>query len=196
MRSKKWLPGLVALGGLTLFAACGELPVSKSIPDDIFKVAVPPFENKPGDPGLAAELTKRVIQELQVDGRIHVVPREQAEAVLYGTIQRYDRLVLTRDANLVPQQYKLQIIVDLDFVDLRHGKEERLWTTRAQISLTPGVEPGPQDFDANNTRTLREFTNYYVLNVAGVPPEDESIARDRLLDQMARRVARRTLEGF
>jgi hypothetical protein len=186
----------LAVAALATFTACGDIPVSKSLPDDIVKVAVPIFENKSGQPGVENELTRKTVQELLVDGRIQVTSREQADAVLQGTIQRYDRLVLTRDANQVPQQYKLQMVVDLDFIDLKHGKEQQLWTTRQQISLTPGVEPDRDDFDSTNTRSLREFTNYYVLNVAGVPPEDEPTALVRLLDQMARRIVRRTLDGF
>lgn len=191
-----FIPLLTAFALAAVFTACGEMPLKKNLPDDIFKVAIPVFENKANQPGLENELTKKVVQNFIVDGRLQVVPREQADALLTGTIQRYDRLVMTRDANQVPQQYKLQVVVDLDFVDLKGGKEEQLWSTRPQFSLTPGVEVGRDDFDSTNTRSLREFTNYYVLNVAGVPPEDEPTALDRLLEQMARKVVRRTLDGF
>ncbi len=58
------------------------------------------------------------------------------------------------------------------------------------------MEPDHNQFDSTNTRSLREFTNYYVVNVVGVPPEDEATALDRLLEQMASRIVRRTLDGF
>jgi len=186
----------LAVAGTFLFTACGDVPVKKNLPDNITKVAIPVFENKANQPGLENELTKKTVQNFIVDGRLQVVPREQADALITGTIQRYDRLVLTRDANQVPQQYKLQLVVDIDFVDLKSGKENTLWSTRQQFSLTPGVEVSRDDFDSTNTRSLREFTNYYVLNVAGVPPEDEPTALDRVLEQMARKVVRRTLDGF
>lgn len=186
----------LAVAGGMLFTACGDVPMKKNLPDNITKVSIPVFENKANHPGLENELTKKTVQNFIVDGRLQVVPREQADALLSATIQRYDRLVITRDANQVPQQYKLQIVVDLDFIDLKSGKQEQLWTTRSQFSLTPGVELSHDDFDSTNTHSLREFTNYYVLNVAGVPPEDEPTALDRLLEQMARKVVRRTLDGF
>lgn len=185
-----------ALAGGLLFAACGEVPVRKSLPDHIRRVAIPVFENRTGQPGIENELTRRAVQEFIVDGRLVVGSPQQAQAQLRGIVQRYDRIVLTRDANQVPQQYRLQVLVDLDFVEMQDGKETLLWTTRPQFSLTPGVEPSREDFDSTNVRSLREFTTYYVLNVAGVPPEDEPAALERLLDQMARRIVRRTLEGF
>lgn len=197
--SKKWfalpvLAGLVLLG--LAFSGCGDLPVNRSMPNDITKVSIPVFTNRTNQPSIEADLTRRTVQEFIVDGRVQVTSPEQAQAELRGTVQRYDRLVLTRDANQVPQQYKLQVLVDLDFVTKKDGVETLLWTTRQQVSLTPGVEPGSDSFDSTNVRSLREFTNYYVLNVAGVPPEDEATALDRLLNQMARRIVRRTLDGF
>jgi hypothetical protein len=160
---------VLALGLGLAFSGCGEIPIRKSLPDHILRVSIPVFENRSGQPGIENELTRRTVQ---------------------------DCIVLTRDANQVPQQYKLQILVDIDFVDLSDGKETLLWTTRPPFSLTPGVEMTRDDFDSTNTRSLREFTNYYVLNVAGVPPEDEATATERLLDQMSRRIVRRALEGF
>jgi hypothetical protein len=179
--------------GLT---ACGDVPTKKFLPDDIVKVSIPPFENKTSQPDLENDLAKKVTQDFIVDGRLHIVPHAEADAEISGTIQRYDRLVLTRsaDSSQVPQQYKLQIAVDIDFTDLRTGRQ--LWSTRSQVNLTPGMEPDPSQFDSTNTGSLKEFTNYYVINVVGVPPEDEPTALDRLLEQMASRIVRRTLDGF
>lgn len=192
---KKFLALIAALGGVFyLLTACGDMPTKKALPDNIQKLAVPVFENKTGQPDVENLLTKKVVQNFIVDGRLQVAPKESADAVLQGTVQRYDRIVLTRDANQVPQQYKLQVVVDLDFVEIKTG--EHLWSTKAQFSLTPGVEGPQEEFDSTNLRSLREFTNYYVFNVAGVPPEAESVALDRVLEQMASRVVRRTLDGF
>jgi hypothetical protein len=193
---KKSILGVVA--GLAvcfyLATACADMASKKALPDDILKVAIPTFDNKTGQPNVEALLTKKVVQDFIVDGRLQVVPREQADAVLQGTIQRYDRIVMTRDVNQVPQQYKLQISVDLDFQDLKRGQQ--LWTTRTELSLTPGEDAAPDGFDSTSLRSLKEFTNYYVINVVGVPPEDEATALDRVLEQMASRVVRRTLDGF
>ena len=184
--------GLLAWG----LAACGDLPIKQNLPDDIKKVYIPDFENKTNQPNIDTLLTKKVVQGFIVDGRLQVVPQAQADAELKGTIQRYDRLVLTRsaDSSQVPQQYKLQVAVDFDFINLHTGKQ--MWTTRSQVNMTPGKDPDPNQYDSMNLGSLVEFTNYYVINVLGVPPEDETHAQDRLLDQMSDRVVRRTLDGF
>jgi hypothetical protein len=187
--------GLLGLA-LIAFSACGELPANKSVPDDIQKVSIPIFQNQTGTPNLENDLTRKVVQDFAADGRVQVEAKDHAQAELRGIIRRYDRIVLTRDANQVPQQYKLQLVVDIDFVNMKDGKDAMLWTTRPLFSLTPGVELTREDDDSTNVRSLKEYTNYYVLNVAGVPPEDEPAALDRLLNQMSQRVVRRTLDGF
>lgn len=187
---KRILLAVAALGLLS----CGEMPTRKSVPEGSRQICIPVLVNKTDQPGLDVLLTKKVVQNFIVDGRLRVSPREQADLLLQGTLERYDRLVLTRDASQVPQQYKLQLVVNLELIDLKSGRQ--LWTTRPLVSLTPGGEVKEDAFDSTNTRALRESTNYYVLNVAGVPPEDEPTAQDRLLEQAASRILTRTVDGF
>jgi hypothetical protein len=187
--------GLLAWG----LAACGDLPMKMNLPDTVTKICIPAIEDKSGQPDLVTLLTQKVVQGFIVDGRVKVVPCEQADASLKVTIQRYDRLVLTfsNDISQVPQQYKLQVSVDLDFTDLKTGKD--LWSTRSNVNLTPGMEADHAQFNSTSSGSLgslTEFTNYYVINVVGVPPEAESHAQDRLLDQMSDRVVRRTIFGY
>ncbi len=184
---------LIALSTLVVLASCGEMPVKRALGDDVRQVGISTFDNKTGQPGIDQQLTAKVVQSFITDGRLGVVSHQAADVSLKGTIQRYDRLVLTRDANQIPQQYRLQVVVDLEFSNAKTGVE--IWTTRRTINLTPGVDT-VDDFDSTNTRSLKEFTSYYVLNTAGVAPEDEPAALDRLLEQMSRRVVRRVLEGF
>jgi hypothetical protein len=182
----------LALG--ILAAACADLPMTNKLPTNETNVFIQSFENRTSEPGLDALLTQRVTQNFLIDGRLKLASRENAEMLLQGTVERYDRLVMTYDQNMVPQQYKIQMVVDLTCTDQKTGHQ--LWTTHTIVSLTPGESMTGDEFDSTNTTSLREFTTYYVLNVAGVPPEDESTARDRLLDQMAAHVVRRTIDGF
>ncbi len=187
---------LAAAAGIALAAACGEVPLKRALPDNIKKISIPPVENKTSQPGVDQLLTQKITQGFIVDGRLGVAPREEADVILAATLQRYDRIVVTRDQNNVPQQYKLQAYVDLDFIDAKTAAQ--LWTTRRTIDLTPqpGAEKEGAEWDSTNTRSLKEFTTFYVINSVGVPPEDESVAADRVLEQMARRVVRRVIEGF
>ncbi|HTA17301.1 MAG TPA: LptE family protein, partial [bacterium] len=169
-----------------------------NLPTEDTKVYIPDFENKTDEPGLDTLLTQKVIQNFLIDGRLQVATQDKADMLLQGTIERYDRLVMTRDENQVPQQYRLQVKVDLTLYEInKPGQaQKQLWTTKDVVNLTPGEEVNPDEFDSTNTTSLSEFTTYYVLNVAGVPPEDEPTAQNRLLDQMAGRVVRRTIDGF
>lgn len=192
---RRFWKGFAALLGLgVLAAACGDIPVTNKLPTNETNVYIPVMENRTTEPGIDALLTQRVIQNFLIDGRLKVASKESADMVLQGTVERYDRLVMTYDQNQVPQQYKIQMVVDLTCTDQKTGHQ--LWTTHTIVSLTPGQSMTGEEFDSTNTTSLREFTTYYVLNVAGVPPEDEPTARDRLLDQMAGHVVRRTIDGF
>jgi hypothetical protein len=194
----KWLAaGLVIL---TLgLAGCEDDVMTVSVPAHVHKIAIPTFKNNSSQPGIDLDLTQKVTQEFLNDGRLSVVPLQQADGLLEGTVQQYILLPLVRDVNQVPQQYKLQIIVDLDFTDLVSKKQ--LWTTRRTVDLTPQATPQatPTPFpgqDSINTAALSESTTYWVLNTMGVQPEDEATARLRVENQVAKRVVTRVLEGY
>ncbi len=192
---KRILALAFALGALGLVVgACDDMPIKSNLPFYDTKVYIAPFVNKSTEPGLDTLLTQKVIQDFIIDGRLKVRPKDKADMELDGVIERFDQLVMTRDQNQVPQEYKLQVIVDLTLYETKTGK--KLWTTNTIVSLTPGESVSGTEFDSTNLTSLREFTTYYVLNVAGVPPEDEPTAENRLMDQMAAHVVRRTIDGF
>ncbi len=178
-----------------IVAACQNMPaITQSVPTPDTKVYIPDFQNKSGEPGLASLLHQMVVQDFLIDGRLQVVDKAKADMILQGVVERYDRLVMTYDQNEVPEEYKLQMIVDLTMTDAKTGK--RLWTTHPVVNLTPGAEVTPNSYDENNLVSLKEFTTYYVLNIAGVPPEDEPTAQNTLCQQMATHVVRRTIDGY
>lgn len=200
----KWM-GLACAVLLLGTTGCEEM--KPTMPDHIRRIAIPTFLNQTSQPGIDQEISQKVTQEVLVDGRLSVVPMQQADGLLEGTITQYLQLPLVRDANQVPQQYKLQISVDLVFTDLVDKKQ--LWTTRSNLVLTPeltvvttpGVTPAETPVytpttDSMNTAALREFTTYWVMNPLGVKAEDEPTARQRVEDQIARRVVRRLLDGY
>ncbi|HTA16511.1 MAG TPA: LPS assembly lipoprotein LptE, partial [bacterium] len=97
---------LVLLGLGFVAAACDDLPLKSNLPTVDTKVYIPDFENKTDEPGLDTLLTQKVIQNFLIDGRLQVATQDKADMLLQGTIERYDRLVMTRDENQVPQQYR------------------------------------------------------------------------------------------
>jgi len=83
--------GLTGCAGYTLG---GQRPVHLR---HITKLAVPTFENLTLEPRLAVEVTNAVIKQIQNHGSYQIVPRNQAEAVLEGRIQRITRTQFRSD---------------------------------------------------------------------------------------------------
>jgi hypothetical protein len=198
MKQRHWK----AAGGLVLVMAlamaCDEMAIKRTLSDDIHNVYITPVENKTSEPQVDQLLTQQITQAFIVDGRLKVSSQDSADVILKETLQRFDRIVLIFDANQVPQEYKLQFVMDIDFIDAKTGALK--WSTRRTIDLTPqpGKAPGDEgaDWDSEDIRSLREFTTYYGINNRNMPPEDETVAENRVIDQMAARVVRRVIEGY
>lgn len=147
-------------------------PSPPILPSYIRKLAIRAFANHTQQYGLEDKLTLAVQSEFNRDGRYQIVPEEQADGVVIGDITRYISEPLSYDANHVPTQFKLWIIVDVTFYD--KIKNQTLWK-----------EP-------NMSGELR----YYVASsgLPGATTEEE--ARQTIWDQLARDIRTRTLEGF
>jgi hypothetical protein len=185
---------ILLVAGLVLLAGCSGLDLKPSLPAHINKLAVPTFKNATGQPSLEQDLTQKVVQGFIVDGRLSVAAQDKADALLEGVVQNYQKIPLVRDINQVPQQYKLTVSVDLTFTDLT--KQQRLWTTLRTVDTDKAESVSSTAYDSTNIATLTEYTTYYVINNLGMPAEDETTARLRVLDQLTRRIVNRTLYGF
>jgi hypothetical protein len=181
-----------------IVAGCDDVAVKKALSDNVHNVYIPPVENKTSEPAVDQLLTQKITQAFIVDGRLKVSNQEAADVIVKTTLQRFDRIVLIMDANQVPQEYKLQFVMDVDFIDAKTAEVK--WTTRRTVDLTPQPEntPGVEgaDWDSADIRSLREFTTYYGINNRNMPPEDETVAENRVVDQMADRVVRLVIEGY
>lgn len=81
---------LVLLCGALLAAAgvsgCQRVAPVRTLPSWVRGIYVPVMENKSFEPGLETIATKAVQQAFIEDGRVDIVPRENADLVLVGTI--------------------------------------------------------------------------------------------------------------
>ncbi len=105
----------LALGLVLLAAAlagCG-YSFRGNLPDHIQTVAIPVFANKTGEPAVENFLTSAVVEAFSTNGRLRVVPREDADAILEGE-----------------GQYRLVVTMNLRFRDVRRNtvlfEEQRL----------------------------------------------------------------------
>jgi hypothetical protein len=118
------------IGALLGLAACGgpEVtynPAPQLLPHHIGNIAVRTFKNNTQQFGLEDRLTLTVIDAFLADGDYNVVPENEADGVVVGTLTRYILTPLTFDTNLVPTTYKLQVYFDLQFIDRQ--KNQILW---------------------------------------------------------------------
>ncbi|MGH8014702.1 MAG: LPS assembly lipoprotein LptE, partial [Candidatus Zixiibacteriota bacterium] len=77
----------------------------------IKSVAVERFQNDTPEFGLADQMTDAIINAFIADGTMKVLPKDHAEAVLSGTLTRYDRRPYEYDENDQVKSY----IVEMDF---------------------------------------------------------------------------------
>ncbi len=146
-------------------------PAPQILPQNIKKVFIKPFVNSTSQYGLEEKLKLAVIDEFIRDGRLAVVNNEsEAEGSLVGEISKYILQPLTYDANMVTQQYKLWILVNVYFVDKTHN-------------VTLWAEPN-----------LESIQIYYDSTLPGGMTEEE--ARQIIWENMARNITKRTVDGF
>jgi len=166
-----WLEGVL----LVFMAGCSKYyynPAPQVLPQYIRKIAVRPFANHTQQYGLEDKLTLAVQTEFNRDGRYQITTEDQAEGVVIGDITKYILEPLSYDANHVPTQYKMWILVNVTFYD--KVKNQTLWT-----------EP-------NMTGQL-----IYYVDSSGLPGAlSEEEARQTIWDQLSRDITTRTLEGF
>jgi len=110
--------GLAGLLIAVLLGGCG-YTVNGTLPPHIKTVAVPIFENRTPEPAIEGLITRAVVEAFSTNGRLKVVSRDQADAVLDGVITGYNvsSIAFDKDANV--RQYRLLVTLTLRMRDLR-----------------------------------------------------------------------------
>jgi outer membrane lipopolysaccharide assembly protein LptE/RlpB len=139
----------LALGLLaTALAGCG-YSFRGTLPEHIQTVAVPLFANKTGEPRIESLLTSAVVEAFSTNGRLRVVKREDADAILEGELVGYSLLSISYDSQANVRQYRLLLTMNLKLLDLRrsavlfeeHGLREKAdFQVMSAVSQTISVE--------------------------------------------------------
>jgi outer membrane lipopolysaccharide assembly protein LptE/RlpB len=120
--------GLVLLAA-ALAGGCG-YSFRGNLPDHIQTVAVPVFTNKTGQPAVENFLTSAVVEAFSTNGRLRVVQREDADAILEGEVVGYSLGSIAYDSQANVTQYRLAVTMNLRFRDVRRNtvlfEEQRL----------------------------------------------------------------------
>ena len=131
------IPGLLLSLSAGLGACLYGFGGGTGFPPNIKTVAVLPFENLTPEPSLTNEINRAVREAVQ--GRLGLRPagEAQADAIVRGTIQRYEPDIPVafagdQNQNVNVSRRKVQIIVNVQIVDQKNNKV--LWE-RAGLSV-------------------------------------------------------------
>lgn len=152
---------------LSTIIGCG-YRLGSLLPPDLKTIAVPMFKNKTSEPELEVEITNGIIQELIYDGTLEIVEEDDADTILLGEIVNYRRSALRFDAAEATTEYRLQIYVNLKFVDLRNKKV--MWTARNVYGET-------------------------TFFIEGSLPESERLALPDAIEDLGHEVVQKVVEG-
>jgi outer membrane lipopolysaccharide assembly protein LptE/RlpB len=117
-------PGFLLFLAVLLLAGCG-YSFRGNLPGHIKTVAVPILKNKTLAPGIENVITSAIVTAFSNGGRLRVVPVEQADSILEGEIVGYHVDGVSFDRNTNVQAYRLQVVLNVEFRDVRQNKT--LW---------------------------------------------------------------------
>lgn len=113
-------------------------------------VQVQPFQNKTLEPGLGDWVTDALRRRLQQDGTYSLQTRGEADVIVTGTIQRFDRTpiaFLPRDT-LTPQQYQIRIVAHIVARERATGRVLLDREVSGRASLFTGADQTSQERQA------------------------------------------------
>ena len=135
---------LTLLPAALIFSSCGYRMVGQTtgLPESIKTVAVTVFENESSEPNIEAAITSRVSRRLVDDGRLRVVPKEKADALLTGKVTKYELAALSYDQFNYATSYRMRVSVtvtlkskgDSSFRIVKNIKAESFYTLGASIA--------------------------------------------------------------
>jgi hypothetical protein len=110
--------------------------VGGGLPSHVRTVAVLPFENETSQPELQRELFNLMRRELEGRLGLRDASEQRADAIVRGTILRYDTdvpIAFSADPNQASSaRRKLQIAVDVEIVDQTTGRT--LWSKKSLLA--------------------------------------------------------------
>ena len=119
---------VILTGVVATLTSCGVYTFNPQGKSDITSVAVERFDNETPEFGLADRMTDDVIDAFIADGSMKIVSTENADAILIGSLVRYDR----RPHEFTPEDEVISYAVTMDFdIILKNsGDGSEIWKER------------------------------------------------------------------
>ncbi len=145
---------------------------SSLLPGHIKTVAVPLPENRTERGDLSAALADSLVEAFLDGNVLKVADQNNADSMIDGRILEYIRRPYTVDANENVQEYRIEIVMEARFVDVR--KNAVVW----------------------EEKRLTQWDTYNFVAVGGRPAESEEIGIGRVLSKLTDDIVNRTVEGW
>lgn len=120
-------------------------------------------------PGLENDVTNAIVERFVFDGNLKIMTEEESDLILEGSLVDYTQEALTYDRNDNVEEYRIKITVDVELADI--ADDNLLWK-----------ETG--------------FVGESTYKTTGRFATSEDIAREEAIEDLARRVVERTIEGW
>ena len=133
----------VFLIGVLFISGCGYSPGYK-LPRGVTRVSIPIFKNEtiPFRRDLEYELTRAVKREFQLLTTAEIVPREDSNAILRGSILRFDEGVLVESSAGDIQEAGIMVQVGIQLI---RSRDQRVLLQRVVEGLTDCSRYGDAD---------------------------------------------------
>ncbi len=135
-------------------------------------IAVPIFQNKTLEKGVEQRLADGVADAFLEDKSLRVVEEKDADSVILGTIERYDRSPYSYDKSQAVQEYKVEFVLRVSYED--RTKNKVVWEETA----------------------LRPWGTYSVSSALAGGIEEEIVAQDRAIEKAAQDILIKTVRGW
>lgn len=103
-----------------LLTGCG-YTTRGHLPADVKTVAVPMLANRTTKPAVETDMTRALADAFATDGRLRVVSRDAADAVLEGEVTGYELISIAFDAVANVRIYRLVVTMNLRVLDVRRN---------------------------------------------------------------------------
>ncbi len=139
-----------------LLCGCGYSFSSRTNPH-IATIAIPIFENSTLEKGLEDRLADRITDAFLADKRLRVVKEKDADSVIDGKIERYDRTPFSYDKAQNVQEYRVEMTLHVTYEDRKKNHvvwEERAMTAWGTYSVSANLPGGIEEESAAQTRAI------------------------------------------
>lgn len=120
-------------------------------------------------PGIENDITNAVIDRFTFDGNLKIARKDKADLTLEGTLTNYVKEALRYDNADNVEEYRVKVTVDMSLTEAPGGKI--MWAEKG-------------------------FSGEATYNTMGAYAASEDTARDEAIEDLARRIVERTVEGW